>query len=283
MNKILKILSTVLLISIIVFIYFYTSIFIVKNSLNTNFYIVKGEKYKTIIENLKDQNIIKNKFAFKIYSSFVDTSKIKAGKYEFKGKYSMPGIFKILNENTIPTIETKNITLIEGWNKYDVSKYLSNKFNIEYKYVLDFINTGYKKTDLIKTYTFLDNKDIKGLEGFIYPDTYEVYENSNLEMIFNKILFNFKIKVADVYNLDSDKLYEILKIASLIEEEAKLDIDRPIISGIIQNRLKNNIRLQIDATVIYFTQSKDNVAVDKNIDNPYNTYTNKGFTYSSNN
>jgi len=276
MYKILKLLFKVSLIFIMIAVYFYSSIFISKKTLDTNFYIVKGEKYITIVENLKNQKIITNEFAFKIYSSFVDTSKIKAGKYEFNGKYNIPQIFKTLNEDTISTINTKNITIIEGWNKYDVSKYLSNEFNIEYKYVLDFLKNGYKKTDLIKTYSFLNNKDIKDLEGFIYPDTYEVYENSNLEMILEKILSNFKNKVSDVYKLENKKLYEILKIASIIEEEAKLDVDRPIVSGIIQNRLKSDMKLQIDATVIYFTQNKDNIANDKNIENPYNTYINKG-------
>ena len=276
MDKILRSLSKIIIIGIAVFVYLYTSIFIAKRNLDTTFYIIKGDQYTIIVQNLKKQNIISNEFAFKVYSSFVDTSNIKAGKYEFKGKYNIPKIFKVLNEETISTTETRNVTIIEGWNKYDVSKYLSNEFNIEYNYVLDFIKNGYKKTDLAKTYTFLNNKEIKDLEGFIYPDTYEVYDNSNLEMIFDKILSNFKNKVADVYKLENKKLYEILKIASIIEEEAKLDADRPIVSGIIQNRLKNDMKLQIDATVIYFTQNKENIAKDKNINNPYNTYTNKG-------
>lgn len=251
--------------------------FIQRRELNTNFYIEKGDGYEKIVNNLKDQNIISSKFIFKLYSlsKKEEIKNIKAGKFIFMGKYTVPEIFKVIEENAINNNNIKTITIIEGWNKYDISKYLSKEFNIDYYYVLDFIKTGYKKTDLMRKYSFIDYMDIKDLEGYIYPDTYQVFENSTLETIFDKILFNFQSKTKK-YNLSNEELYKIVKIASLIEEEAKLDEDRPLISSVIYNRLDNDIKLQIDATIIYFSQDRDNITKYKNIDNSYNTYYNYG-------
>ena len=276
MTKFQKIGIVVLLVSITILFSTYYSIFIKKINLNQDFYIQKGDSYNTILNNLKKQKIIKNKLAFKIYSSFNDTTDINAGKYVFMGQYNIPEIFRVVKEDVISQIKTKNITIIEGWNKYDVAKYLSNEFNVEYNFVLDFIKSSYKKSSLIEKYKFLDDKNIQDLEGYIYPDTYEVYENTNLEKIFDKILSNFENKVVKKYNLDNDKLYETLKIASLIEKEARFDNERPIISGIIYNRIENGMKLQIDATIVYFSKDNGNIAEDKNIDNPYNTYTRLG-------
>lgn len=276
MTKFQKIGTVVLLVSITILFSTYYSIFIKKINLNQDFYIQKGDSYNTILNNLKKQKIINNKLVFKVYSSFNDTTNINAGKYVFMGQYNVPEIFRVIKEDVISQIKTKDITIIEGWNKYDVAKYLSNEFNVEYNFVLDFIKSGYKKSSLIEKYKFLDNKNIQDLEGYIYPDTYEVYENTNLEKIFDKILSNFENKVVKKYNLDNDKLYETLKIASLIEKEARFDNERPIISGIIYNRIEAGMKLQIDATIVYFSKDNGNIAEDKNIDNPYNTYTRLG-------
>lgn len=273
MNKIAKIFITLVLISFATVIVIYYSIFIKKNELNTSFYIEKGDGYEKIVQNLKNQKIINSKIIFKIYSisKRENIKNIKAGKFIFMGNYTIPEIFKVIEENAINNNKVKNITIIEGWNKYDISRYLAEEFNVDYYYVLDFIKSGYKKTSLVKKYAFLDYIDIKDLEGYMYPDTYQVFDNSSLETVFDKILFNFQSKTKK-YALNSKELYKNIKIASLIEEEAKLDEDRPIISSIIHKRLEENMKLQIDATVIYFSQNRNNIANDKNIDNPYNTY-----------
>lgn len=277
MNKILKFLLILVCAFIIISSVIYYYMFLQKRELNTNFYIEKGDGYEKIVNNLKEQNIISSKFIFNLYSlsKKAETKNIKAGRFIFMGKYTVPEIFKVIEENAINNNNVKNITIIEGWNKYDISKYLSKEFNVDYYYVLDFIKSGYKKTDLIKKYSFINYTDVKDLEGFMYPDTYQVFENSTLETIFDKMLFNFQSKVKK-YNLSDEELYKIIRIASLIEEEAKYDEDRPLIASVIYNRLDSNMKLQIDATVIYFSQDRDNITKYKNVDDPYNTYYNYG-------
>ncbi len=277
MSKIKKIiLILIILLALIIFTIYYL-MFIQKRELNTSFYIEKGEGYKKMVNNLKKQHIINSKIIFNLYSLFgkENIQNIQAGKYIFMGEYTMPEIFNVIENNAINDNKVKNITIIEGWNKYDVAKYLSQEFNIDYYYVLDFIKTGYKKTNLVRKYNFISYIDVVDLEGFIYPDTYQIFENSTLETIFDKILFNFQSKT-EKYNLSNEELYKAVRVASLIEEEAKLDEDRPLIASVIYNRLNNNMKLQIDATIIYFSQDRNNITKYKNVDNPYNTYYNYG-------
>lgn len=121
------------------------------------------------------------------------------------------------------------------------------------------------------------------LQGFLFPDTYEVYKHTDAKKIVAMMLDNFNTKWEQLSKENKTGLtpYEIVTLASVVEREAKVDAEYAKISGVIYNRLDKKMKLQIDATVLYpLTKGKYNkkrtLYKDLEVDSPYNTYKNQG-------
>jgi UPF0755 protein len=120
--------------------------------------------------------------------------------------------------------------------------------------------------------------EVTSLEGLLYPDTYFVSKDETDQQILTRLVSAFDQK-ADTIGLSGPNAagmtpYQTVVAASLIEREAKLDEDRPLISAVIHNRLAAGMPLQIDATVC-FAKGGCNAAptaADLALDSPYNTY-----------
>jgi len=124
--------------------------------------------------------------------------------------------------------------------------------------------------------------DVTSLEGLLYPDTYFVAKDETDQQILTGLVSAFD-RNADAIRLSAPNAaglspYQTIVAASLIEREAKLDEDRPLISAVIHNRLATGRLLQIDATVCYAKGGCEQspTAADLAIDSPYNTYKNAG-------
>lgn len=124
---------------------------------------------------------------------------------------------------------------------------------------------------------------VTSLEGLLFPATYEIGEGDDEARILQKMV-DAMVGVARAANIDQlsqergQTPYQILTIASMIEREAKVDDDRPLVSQVIYNRLAKNMRLQIDATVLYaLPPGKTRLTnEDLKVKSPYNTYENAG-------
>lgn len=138
-----------------------------------------------------------------------------------------------------------------------------------------------------------DNKFIKDipskkgmkykLEGYLYPDTYKIYKSSKPKDLIQKMLDNFDKKYQSAAKDYKGKhsMAEIMTIASMIEREAKVESERPVIAGVIENRLAKKMKLQIDPTVLYTTtnglyNAKKVYYKDLKVKTVYNTYVIKG-------
>lgn len=116
------------------------------------------------------------------------------------------------------------------------------------------------------------------LEGFLFPETYDVFATSMEHDIINRLLGQFDAVYKDeYYNRATELGYDlnqIITIASLIERETRVDSERAIVASVIYNRLNMGMALQIDATVQYaLGEQKDRLSYkDTEIDSPYNTY-----------
>ena len=123
---------------------------------------------------------------------------------------------------------------------------------------------------------------IKSLEGYLFPDTYDFAPETGAKAVIRTQLRTFERKVWAALGKPKD-LDAIVRIASLVELEAKFDEDRPIIAGIIRNRLKAGMPLEIDATVLYAKQqwSIPTAADVRKTESPYNTYKYKGLPPSA--
>ena len=125
------------------------------------------------------------------------------------------------------------------------------------------------------------------LEGYLYPDTYRFKSRTNAATVVRSMLMNFGVRFARPYRLEITNqesngrkltLGQIVTLASLIEREAKVPRDRARISGVITNRLKRKMRLEVDATVLYaLGHHKQRVLYrDLKVDSAYNTYLHAG-------
>jgi UPF0755 protein len=116
------------------------------------------------------------------------------------------------------------------------------------------------------------------LEGYLYPETYEIFTNATEYDIINKMLSQFgKLFTEEDYQRAQElgmTINQVITLASIIEREAVVSVDRPIISGVFYNRLKIGMPLQSCATVQYILGEQKPVlsTADTQIESPYNTY-----------
>ena len=240
-------------------------------------YIAKsGMGDDEIAKDLEKQGIIKNSFFFRFYVVLsLQHSKLQAGKYSLSSNMS---IHKIVEKMVSGEVIKQKITILEGWDIADIKKYFVANNVLSKEDFEKLVNEDFSdKFDFLKE----KPKDIN-LEGYLFPDTYEVYEGETGEEIFNSILANFDKKLTqDLRNeiaAQKKSVFEIITAASIIEKEVKTINDKKIVSGIIWRRLQAGMPLQIDSTVNYITNRNDpGVAIkDTKIDSPYNTYKYKG-------
>ena len=214
------------------------------------FLVKKGQGAEEISNNLKEQGLIKYSSFFRIYASINDQAdKLKAGKYELSFSMNLP---KILEKISSGDRIIKTITIIEGWNLKDIEEYLREEGIV--------VNES------------LDSE----LEGYLFPDTYEVSPEDGIKEIIEMMLANFDKKIKAEYQVGLNP--EKLIMASLIEKEVRTIEDKKIVSGILWKRMEVGMPLQVDATINYIT-SKNTTKIlqeELEIDSLYNTYKYKG-------
>ncbi|PIZ99199.1 MAG: endolytic transglycosylase MltG, partial [Candidatus Levybacteria bacterium CG_4_10_14_0_2_um_filter_35_8] len=124
-------------------------------------------------------------------------------------------------------------------------------------------------------------------EGYLFPDTYLIPKDATIDLISTMMKDNFQQKFDSAKNTKITNLTdrETIIMASLVEREAKADIDRPMVASVIYNRISIDMKLDIDATLQYALGyqtdekrwwKKELTSQDKTINSPYNTYTNPG-------
>jgi len=242
---------------------------------NKIFSIAKGESVFQIAKNLEEEELIKNRWYFDIYTFLKGKEKrLQAGEYLLSQSLNVAEIVKkIVSGQTAK----EKITIIEGWNLNDTAKYLTEKgFSAE-----EFLELTNK--DFSGQFDFLKDKPKNlSLEGYLFPDTYEINKKEELEKLILKIIENYEQKLnsqlkKDIF-LQGKKIFEIVTMASLIEKEVQTLDDKKIVSGILWKRIKEGIPLQVDATITYITgQKTTKISIeDTQIDSSYNTYKNRG-------
>lgn len=187
-------------------------------------------------------------------------------------------LFRVMNGKE----STVKVTFPEGYNIYDMAKLLELK-NITN--ATDFLDAVRNQT-LIKT---LLNGEFETMEGYLYPDTYLFYEHTKPESIIRRLFEQFKNKFmplknqnafADVQAEYGLSLYQLITLASIVQKETFDKSEMPNVASVFLNRLKINMRLQTDPTIIYGIY-RDFDGDIKNADltnktNPYNTYVHYG-------
>jgi len=236
------------------------------------FQIKKGEGAIKIAENLEKEGLIKSRLLFLLFTFLKNQTKnLKAGIYYLSPSMTIPEIMEKIVKGEVAS---QKITIIEGWSKKEIGEYLE-KLNLIKKE--DFENAI--KKDYSQEFDFLKDKP-RGvdLEGYLFPDTYEIKLGESAEEIVKKMLKNFGDKLTPDLQKEikkqNKKIFEILILASLLEKEVKTKEDKELVAGILWKRLENKMPLQVDATITYITGKKTTkISIEETqIDNPYNTY-----------
>lgn len=237
---------------------------------NRVFLVEKGQSLFQIASGLEREGLIKNEFLFNFFVILRGAqTKLQAGEYSLSPSMNVTQIAKkfILGE----TMQIK-VTIPEGFTLKQIESELSSELQRT-------ILCQFSPKDFNDEFDFF--KDALGggnLEGFLFPDTYHFSIGATEEEIFRKFLVNFDKKLTPDLRQEVEKqdktIFEIITMASLLEKEVKSLEEKKLASGILWKRLKNNIPLQVDATIIYIT-GKKTTKVSKEetqIDSPYNTY-----------
>ena len=247
------------------------------------FQVKSGESLTKVAEHLAESGLIHNATVFKYYADFAGYSqKIQSGDYALSK--SMP-MTEIANQLTLgdgnPLV--RNITVIPGWTVEKIAEYLQQIGQISSS--AEFLRECQTGENYTAYYYISDIARTTGrrymLEGYLMPDTYEVYTSATSTDIIRKLLSQTEAVFTDSDHARADEIGmtmdEVLTLASMIEKEAK-EADFKKVSAVFHNRLDIGMTLGSDATVKYasgVTRLSLN-GTDLGFQSPYNTYIYKG-------
>ncbi len=221
--------------------------------------VTSGNTYMSVSKILKENNLIKSEFFFKVYVKLHKPSSLQAGKYELKESMNVKEIIKVLSNGSTYNPNVVSLTFKEGINMRNVAKIIAeNTENTEEDVFVTLSDTNYLD-ELIKKYWFVTeevkNKNIYySLEGYLFPNTYSVNKTDSVKKIFEMMLDNMSLKLSpykEQIQSSTHNVHEILTLASIIELEAGNSNDRSGVAGVFYNRLKSGWSLGSDVTTYY--------------------------------
>lgn len=237
--------------------------------------IPEGATASEVADILEEKNVIRSGFAFRVAARLRGVgSSIGAGRYELQTNMRLQEALDVLDEG--PIVETFTVTIPEGLRLEQVAERVAEDLGLDSKGFLDAAKSG---KHALPPYL---PEEAPTVEGFLFPKTYEFVTDVTEEQVIQRLLEQFGDEVGDLEWNRAAKLgldpYEVVVVASLIEREAMVDNERPKIASVIYNRLREEMLLQIDATVEYALPEHKNRLTyeDYEYPSPYNTYLNPG-------
>lgn len=210
--------------------------------------IPRGSSPTTVIGKLADEGIIKHKWPLTVYLKLTaNGSQLKAGEYDFPSPISPLAVFARLREGEQRLVR---LTVVEGWTRWDISNAMSK---IPELHLAD----SAAALPLMNNVSLISDLDPKAtnLEGYLFPDTYDFPPDTKASEVIAIMVKRFRKEWKPESSQRARDLglspREVVTTASLIETEAKLREDRPLIASVIYNRLQRQMALAVDSTVIY--------------------------------
>lgn len=241
---------------------------------NVDVVIPQGANTEAIGNILKDNGLINNVVYFRIIAKVKGLdSTFQYGNYTFNTGMGDEAIMEILATEGEKR-EVVTFTVPEGFSLEQIGDRLDAKGITTKSAFMNAVENGrygYKFLD------YIPDRNLK-LQGYLFPATYEVYADASAEDIVSTMLEKFDQVFKDEYYTQLEKLGmtldEVVTIASIIEKEVKVPEERPLVSGVIYNRLDINMNLQMCSTIMYVLDVDRNRVLysDLEIDSPYNTY-----------
>lgn len=237
------------------------------------FKVLKGSSVRQIAGDLSSEGFIRSRLMF-IAAAKVSglDRKIKAGFYEISGQENLWELVSKFSQGSYIGI---SVTLPEGLPARRIAGILSAKLDIDSAQFMSFMTDS----TLLKRFGI----DQKSFEGYLLPETYEFQFGVSAKEVFVKLAESSKKLWDNLIWQDELKnrklsIHTVLTMASIVEGEARLDAERPVIAGLYWNRVKIGMRLQADPTIQFLLPNGPRRLLfrDLEINSPYNTYLNAG-------
>ena len=244
--------------------------------LATNFTVNQGDSLISVSNRLEQEGFIVNASVFRWYAERKGGIDLQPGYFSLVKHEHIGEIMKKLNKS--PSITFTKVTFPEGFTIKQIAQRIEDKTTriTAQSFYEAMTNELLTSEYLPKNMTPLDLAPYR-FEGLLFPDTYQVSGNESVASVLDRMLrlmerVGKQEGIADSQAKVGKSPYQVLIIASIIEREAKLEIDRGKISRVIYNRLERGMPLQIDATLYYNSPENASFTELKAIDSPYNSY-----------
>ncbi|WP_241254454.1 endolytic transglycosylase MltG [Brevibacillus sp. SYP-B805] len=219
-------------------------------------------------------------FAYYVRSKGVG-SRLQAGTYSFRvGQTIDEMVASMVNGDVIP--DSVRFTIPEGWNVEQIATALAEQKLVDKEKFLKEVNTGsFPEFPFVAAIPKKAERKYR-LEGYLFPDTYEVKKGATEHEIIAKMLAQFQkeMKPEWVETLKKRQMSidDAVNLASIVEREVVVDKERPIVAGVFFNRIREHWLLQSCATVQFVLgKQRDRITFDDlKVDSPYNTYLHPG-------
>ena len=225
---------------------------------------------------LREDDVVRNRLAFTLFSYWHFRRPIQAGEYYFDQPVNTREVFWKMARGHV---YVRTILVPEGWTSFEIAEEIQEQGICDREQFL----AATHETSLISGIA----PQTHSLEGFLFPSTYEFTRHNSCEEVAKRMVENFKavwdsIKPTDLQTLPGGLTpLQIVTLASLVERETPDPEERPLVAGVFYNRLRKRVPLQCDPTVQYALALegqlvKDVKPEDLKVDSPYNTYTHTG-------
>ena len=249
----------------------------VENPHRVKFKVKEGMDAAEIARRLEKEGLIDSGFKFRMLAKWGGyEDKLKVGSYNLNTTMTYDEIFQQLLAGEPEVIQ---FTIPEGFGVRDIAKRLEETGLADREEFL-------KKAEKFVPYDYVEKRSnvFYYCEGFLFPDTYEVDNDVEVDDILKLMAENFDYrlnkKMRERAKEEGLSIYDLITLASIVEKEVRYPEDRPIVAQVFFKRLKLDMPLQTDASLQYLMDTpKEDVSIaDTKIDSPYNTYQHKGLT-----
>jgi len=249
-----------------------------------NFTINPGMGAAEIALALEEVRLLHNRELFLNYVRFYGLDgRLAAGSYRIDPQWTVPELATVLTQAVPQEIELR---FLEGWRLEEMANYLAvtTPANIRAD---EFLALAQRRASLdVNGYPFLASLPAGAtLEGFLFPDSYRVPVEADARYLIEAMLANFEQRVTPVmrqaYGVQGLTVFEAVVLASIVEREAVVPAERPLMASVFLNRIRQGMRLDADPTIQYaLGYQAENGSwwksplsqTDLRIDSPYNTY-----------
>ncbi|MCU0452653.1 MAG: endolytic transglycosylase MltG [Bacteroidetes bacterium] len=231
--------------------------------------IPRGSSFRQALDSLEAAGAIRSRWAFTAAARFLGADrKVHVGRYRFEPGMSNTEILEDLSSGASRMLLA--VTIPEGWRMGSIARRFSR--------VLGTDSAAFVSLCRDQAFVRKLGIDAPHLEGYLLPETYEFYWQTDEADIVRAMVGSFKAFYGDSLVRRQQELKltlnQVLSLAAIVEGESSIDVERPIIAGVYWNRLRKRMRLEADPTIQYILPDGPRRLLyeDLRLDSPYNTY-----------